>query len=207
MTFVVALTGGVASGKSAAATRFAARGVHVIDADVVARELVEPGQPALREIVSAFGADALRSDGTLDRRALRERVFADAAARRRLEAILHPRVRDVLQQRARAPCDGYAMVVVPLLAEHAGEYAWVDRILVVDVPREVQLARLLARDGVSPATAEAMLAAQATRERRLAIADDAITNDGSLADLDTAVGVLHERYRAMASAANRSAVP
>ncbi|HEU4663905.1 MAG TPA: dephospho-CoA kinase, partial [Dokdonella sp.] len=140
MTFVVALTGGVASGKSAAAARFAALGAHVIDADVVARELVEPGQPALREIVAAFGADALQTDGTLDRRALRERVFADAAARRRLEAILHPRVRDVLLRRARTPRDGYAMVVVPLLAENAPEYAWVDRVLVVDVPREVQLA-------------------------------------------------------------------
>jgi len=201
MTFTVALTGGVASGKSAAATRFAALGASVIDADLVARELVERGRPALQEIVAAFGADVLDTEGVLDRRALRERVFADAAARRRLEGILHPRIRDALRQRASAPCDTYAMIVVPLLAENAAQYAWVDRVLVVDVPREAQLARLLARDAVSPATAEAMLAAQATREQRLAIADDVIENDRSLADLDDAVGALHARYLAMAATA------
>jgi len=201
MTFTVALTGGVASGKSAAATRFAALGASVIDADLVARELVERGRPALQEIVAAFGADVLDTEGVLDRRALRERVFADAAARRRLEGILHPRIRDALRQRASAPCDTYAMIVVPLLVENAAQYAWVDRVLVVDVPREAQLARLLARDAVSPATAKAMLAAQATREQRLAIADDVIENDRSLADLDDAVGALHARYLAMAATA------
>jgi dephospho-CoA kinase len=175
--------------------------VHVIDADLVARELVERGRPALQEIVAAFGADVLDTEGVLDRRALRERVFADAAARRRLEGILHPRIRDALRQRASAPCDTYAMIVVPLLAENAAQYAWVDRVLVVDVPREAQLARLLARDAVSPATAKAMLAAQATREQRLAIADDVIENDRSLADLDDAVGALHARYLAMAATA------
>lgn len=198
MTFTVALTGGVASGKSAAATRFAALGARVIDADLVARELVGPGRPALEEIVAAFGAGILDAEGVLDRRALRERVFADATSRRRLEGILHPRIRDALRQRASAPCGTYAMIVVPLLAENAAQYTWVDRVLVVDVPRETQLARLLARDAVSPATAEAMLAAQATREQRLAIADDVIENDRSLADLDDAVGVLHARYLAMA---------
>jgi dephospho-CoA kinase len=201
MTFTVALTGGVASGKSAAATRFAALGAHVIDADLVARELVERGRPALQEIVAAFGAGVLDAEGVLDRRALRERVFADAISRRRLEGILHPRIRDALRQRASAPCGTYAMIVVPLLAENAAQYAWVDRVLVVDVPRETQLARLLARDGVSPATAEAMLAAQATREQRLAIADDVIENDRSLADLDDAIGTLHARYLAMAATA------
>ena len=197
MTFTVALTGGVASGKSAAATRFSALGAHVIDADLVARELVERGQPALLEIDAAFGADVLNADGTLDRRALRERVFADETARRRLEEILHPRIREALRQRASAPCDTYAMIVVPLLAENAAQYTWVDRVLVVDVPREVQLERLLARDGVSSATAEAMLAAQASREQRLAIADDVIENDRSLADLQEAVGILHGRYLAL----------
>ncbi|MBA8888389.1 dephospho-CoA kinase [Dokdonella fugitiva] len=202
MTFTVALTGGVASGKSAAATRFAALGANVIDADVVARELVEPGRPALQEIVTAFGTRILDVAGALDRRALRERVFADATARHRLEGILHPRIRDALRQRASAPCGTYAMIVVPLLAENAEQYAWVDRVLVVDVPREVQLARLLARDAVSPATADAMLAAQASREQRLAIADDVIENDRSLADLGDAVGALHARYLAMSETAS-----
>jgi dephospho-CoA kinase len=200
MTFTVALTGGIASGKSAAATRFAALGAHVIDADVVSRELVEPGEPALQEIVAAFGAGVLAAGGALDRRVLRERVFADADARRRLEAILHPRVREALRERASLPCRTYAMIVVPLLAENAAHYTWVDRVLVVDVPRETQLARLLARDGVSQATARAMLAAQASREQRLAIADDVIANDGSLADLDAAVAALHARYLALSAA-------
>jgi dephospho-CoA kinase len=201
MTFTVALTGGVASGKSAAARRFAILGAHVIDADLVARELVEPGRPALADIATAFGTGVIASDGTLDRRALRERVFADPPARRRLEDILHPRIRDVLRQRASAPCPGYAIVVVPLLAENAAHYAWVDRVLVIDVPREVQYARLLARDAVSPATAEAMLDAQASREQRLSLADDVIANDGSLADLEAAVARLHERYLALAARA------
>ncbi|MGN6520452.1 MAG: dephospho-CoA kinase [Dokdonella sp.] len=204
MSYTVALSGGIASGKSAAAERFAALGAHVIDADLVARELVEPGEPALQEIVANFGAGVLTAGGALDRRALRERVFTDAAARRRLEAILHPRVRETLRQRADEPCGSYAMVVVPLLAENAEQYAWVDRVLVVDVPRETQLARLLARDGISPATAEAMLAAQASREQRLAIADDVIVNDGSLADLDAAVAALHERYAWAAATRLRS---
>lgn len=199
MTFTVALTGGIASGKSAAASRFAALGAHVIDADVVARELVERGRPALREIVEAFGEGVLDPGGALDRRALRERVFADDGARRCLEAILHPRVRAALRQRAAATCSTYAMVVVPLLAESGGQYAWVDRVLVVDVPRELQLERLLARDAVSPAIAESMLAAQATREQRLAIADDVIRNDGSLADLERAVDALHLRYLALSA--------
>ena len=195
--FTVALTGGIASGKSAASDRFAALGADVIDADLVSRELVAPGGEALDEIVAAFGKGVLAADGALDRRAMRELVFADDAQRRRLEAILHPRVRDILRERARAGRGAYALLVIPLLVE-SGHYGWVDRVLVVDVPREVQRARLLARDGVTPELADAMLDAQASREQRLAIADDVIANDGTLAELDDRVRQLHERYLAFA---------
>ena len=191
--FVVALTGGIASGKSAVAARFAARGAGVIDADVVARELVAPGQPALAEIVAAFGAQVLDADGALDRRALRERVFADAAARKRLEAILHPRVRVALRERAMAIEAPYALLVIPLLVE-SGHYDWVDRVVVVDAPRAMQRTRLIARDGIDASLADAMLDAQASREQRLAIADDVIDNDGVPADLDRAVDALHECF-------------
>ncbi len=195
--FTVALTGGVASGKSAVADRFAALGVDVADADVVSRELVEPGMPALAEIVAAFGRDVLDANGRLDRRAMRERIFADGAAKKRLEGILHPRVRARLREHAAAARGAYAMIVVPLLVE-SGHYAWVDRVLVVDVPRALQLERLRARDGIGPALAESMLSAQVTREQRLANADDVIDNSGSLEDLDRAVHALNERYRELA---------
>ncbi|GAA0714062.1 dephospho-CoA kinase [Dokdonella soli] len=191
--FTVALTGGIASGKSAVAARFAALGADVIDADVVARELVAPGSPALAEIVTAFGAGVLDAQGALDRRAMRERVFANPGARLRLEAILHPRVRAALRGRAAATRGPYALLVIPLLVE-SGHYDWVDRVLVVDAPREVQRARLLARDGVTPQLADAMLDAQVSRGQRLALADDVIGNDGTLADLDAQVHALHARY-------------
>jgi len=196
--FCVALTGGIASGKSAVCVRFATHGVEVIDADVVARDLVAPGMPALREVVSTFGAAILDSRGGLDRAAMRERVFADTNARRRLEAILHPRVRAVLRERASAARGPYVMLAIPLLVESGGDYRWVDRVLVVDVPREVQHARLIARDGITDALADSMLDAQASRKQRLAIADDVIVNDGTLADLDQRVAALHAKYLALA---------
>lgn len=199
LPFTVALTGGIASGKSAVSERFAALGANVVDADIVARELVAPGAPALEEIATTFGSDVLSADGSLDRRALRERIFDDDGARMRLNAILHPRIRGVLRERAQATREGsYAMLVIPLLAENREPYAWVDRVLVVDVPRAVQHARLIARDGITPALADAMLDAQATREQRLAIADDVIENNDTLAALDEAVHALHAQYRALA---------
>jgi len=196
--FCVALTGGIASGKSAVCDRFATHGVEVIDADVVARDLVAPGMPALREVVATFGAAMLDSRGGLDRAAMRERVFADTNARRRLEAILHPRVRAVLRERASTVRGPYVMLAIPLLVESGGDYRWVDRVLVVDVPREVQHARLIARDGITDALADSMLDAQASRKQRLAIADDIIVNDGTLADLDQRVAALHAKYLALA---------
>jgi len=200
LPFTVALTGGIASGKSAVSERFAALGANILDADVVARELVAPDSPALKEIVVAFGDDVLAAGGSLNRRALRERIFDDDAARSRLNAILHPRIRAALRERAKATRAGsYALLVIPLLAENRDQYEWVDRVLVVDVPRQVQHARLIARDGITSALADAMLDAQATRAQRLAMADDVIENIGVLDDLDRSVRVLHERYLALAA--------
>lgn len=197
--FTVALTGGIASGKSAVSDRFARLGVEIVDADLVARELVAAGQPALAEIATAFDSGVLDAHGALDRRAMRERVFADTAARRRLEAILHPRVRESLRERARSSSAPYVMLAIPLLAEGNG-YDWVDRVLVVDALRAMQRQRLIARDDITPELADAMLDAQATREQRLVIADDVIDNTSTLADLDTRIAQLHQRYLAMAAA-------
>jgi dephospho-CoA kinase len=191
---IVALTGGIGSGKSAASELFAQRGVPVIDTDHIARELVEPGQPALRAIADTFGREVLRADGSLDRRRLRERVFADPEQRRRLEAILHPRIQDEVTRRVAELDVPYCIVVVPLLMESGTGYA-VDRILVVDVPPEIQLERTRARDGISDAQARAILAAQASRAERLAVADDIIDNAGSLEALESQVQALHSKYR------------
>ena len=197
--FIVGLTGGVASGKSEVTRRFQALGVEVVDADVAAREVVEPGQPALARIAERFGAGMLLADGRLDRRQLRERVFADAQARRDLEAITHPAIRARVKAQAQAAPGPYAVVAVPLLAE-AGRaaYPWMARVLVVDAPESLQHDRLMRRDGVDEAMAARMIAAQASRTVRLAIADDVILNDGDPAHLDTAVAALHARYLAAA---------
>ena len=198
---IIGLTGGIASGKSAVADRFLARGIVVADADVAARAVVEPGEPALAEIVAVFGDGLLQSDGRLDRGALRARVFADDDARRRLEAILHPRIRTMLRDACAAATGPYVVVAIPLLAESGARtaYAWLDRILVVDVPEQLQRVRLMQRDGIDAALAERMLAAQANRRERLAIADDVIVNDGPLQRLDAHVIALDARYRALAT--------
>ncbi len=199
MPFVVALTGGIASGKSAVADRFHALGVPVIDADIVARELVLPGAPALQEIVSTFGTEVLDSAGALDRRAMRQRVFAQPEARRALEAILHPRVRQALRE-CSASAHPYAIIVVPLLVENRLDYAWVDRVLVVDVERETQRERLVQRDGIERDLANTMIDAQASRAQRLEAADDVIKNEATPQDLDSRVQLLHARYEQMAVA-------
>jgi dephospho-CoA kinase len=198
--FRIGLTGGIASGKTAVAEAFARRGVPIVDTDVIAREVVEPGRPALAEVVAAFGPGVLGSDGRLDRRALRAVVFADPALRKRLESILHPAIRAEMQRQAATAVGPYVVIAIPLLVENRLQ-AQVDRVLVVDCPPEVQLARLLARDGETPAGARAILAAQATRDERLAVAHDVIVNDGSLADLDARVGALHDRYLELAAGA------
>jgi dephospho-CoA kinase len=199
---IVAITGGIASGKSEVARRFAALGVPVADADRVARELVAPGMPALDEIAQRFGPGILHPDGSLDRAGMRQRVFADAAARSTLEGILHPRIRTELHRLCGATVAPYAMAAIPLLAEIGGRtaYPWLDRILVIDVPRELQRERLLHRDGISADLAERMLLAQADRAQRLAIADDVIDNSGALSALDAQVAGLHREYLRLAAA-------
>lgn len=194
----IGLTGGIASGKSAVADAFARRGITIVDTDVIAREVVEPGRAALDAVVGAFGAGVLAPDGRLDRRALRAIVFADPERRRRLEAILHPAIRAEMRARAAAAAGPYVVIAIPLLTE-SGLQSQVDRVLVVDCPRDVQLARLLARDGETRAGAERILAAQASREARLAIADDVVANDGTLAELDARVEALHRRYLELAA--------
>ena len=193
----IGLTGGIASGKTAVSDMFAKRGVPVIDTDRIARQVVEPGRPALAEIVEEFGEDVLNPDGTLDRRALRERVFAGEGNRQRLEAITHPRIRDETLRRMYNAGGPYQVIVVPLLVE-SGFGALVDRVLVVDCPPEIQRQRLMERDTESAATAQAMMRSQTDRETRLEAADDVIDNSGTLADTRRQVEQLHNRYLALA---------
>jgi dephospho-CoA kinase len=197
--FVIALTGGVAAGKSAAARRFEALGMHVYDADVAAREVVEPGTDGLAAVVEAFGSGVLDGSGRLDRPAMRQLVFTDPAARQTLEAIIHPRVRQWLHDRVVADIGPYCLLAIPLLAENIGHYRWVDRVLLVDAPESVQLARLMIRDGIDETLAQRMLAHQASRAERLALADDVIENSGDEVTLDDAVAKLHRSYVALAS--------
>ena len=196
--FRVALTGGIASGKSTVADLFAALGVPVIDTDVIARQVVEPGQPALAKISATFGPDVLDADGRLDRRRMRERIFADHGAKRRLEAILHPAIRAEMEQQSMAAQGPYQVLVIPLLTE-GGRRDHVDRVLLVDVPEELQIQRLMMRDGVSHEQAQASLNAQATRAQRLALADDVIRNTGRVDDLRAQVAELHGKYLRLAA--------
>ncbi|QJD68631.1 dephospho-CoA kinase [Xanthomonas campestris pv. badrii] len=198
--FIVGLTGGIASGKSALAAEFEKLGVPVIDADVVARQVVEPG-PILDAIADCFGRAILLPDGTLDRQALRQIVFADPSQRKALEAITHPAIRSELQRAALAAQAPYAIVAIPLLAEAGGRvaYPWLDRIVVVDVPVTLQHERLVQRDGATVELADRMIAAQATREQRLAIADDVIRNDGEPEQLTQAARRLDADYLARAN--------
>jgi dephospho-CoA kinase len=196
---VIGLTGGIGSGKTAVSDRFAQRGVPVIDTDLIARELVEPGQPALAEIANEFGPDCLDNEGRLHRTRLREQVFANPAGRRRLEAILHPRIRAVLQERVAALATPYCLVVIPLLAE-TGMTDLVDRVLVVDAPEEEQIRRVMARDRIDVEQARRILAVQARRDQRLALADEIVENSGDLAELDQGVAALHRHYSSLAAA-------
>lgn len=197
--FVIALTGGVAAGKSEVTRRFEAVGVHVYDADLAARAVVEPGEPALTEIEFVFGPEVLNPDGSLDRRVMRERVFADAKLRAKLEAIVHPRVNEWLRRRVATDRGAYCILAIPLLAETWPQYAFVDRVLVVDASDELRIARLMQRDRVTREQARQTLAAQAAREQRLALAHDVIVNDGDAAHLDAEVTALHARYLELAT--------
>ena len=198
--YCIGLTGGIASGKSAVAHAFEALGVVVADADIAAREAVAVGSEGLAEVVVAFGDNILDRNGALDRAAMRKRVFGDDAARKLLEAIIHPRVREALARQCTQATSPYAIAAIPLLAEVGARiaYPWLQRILVVDVPAEVQHARLIQRDDIDAALADKMIAAQAIREQRLAIADDIVVNTGSLDDLQRHVAALDAGYRRLA---------
>jgi len=195
--FIVGVTGGIGCGKSAVTDRFAALGVPVIDADRVARTVVEPGQPALVEIVEQFGAAALNADGTLNRAWLREAIFADPQAKTTLEQILHPRIRAEMHHQLEQFDTAYAIFSIPLLFE-TGQDKHVNRILVVDCPPELQLSRVTRRDQTGEAQTKAIIASQIAREQRLAKADDIIDNSGSLDDLQEAIEQLHRKYLILA---------
>lgn len=192
----IGLTGGVASGKSTVADMFAEFGVPVIDTDVIAREVVAPGQPALEEIRASFGPEVIAPDGALDRRAMRRIVFAEPARRRELEAILHPRIREEALRQASVAEGPYLLIVVPLLVESPLRHE-VDRIIVVDCSERTQVERLMQRDTESEAHAREILAAQATRDERLAIATDVVSNDGDLDATRQRVRELDELYRSL----------
>ena len=189
----IGLTGGIASGKSTVADMFAGLGGVIIDTDVIARQVVERGEPALEEIRHEFGDEVFDEDGQLNRSALRRIVFADDDARLRLEGILHPRIRERTLDAAAAAIGEYQVIVVPLLVESPLQ-AFVDRILVVDCDENAQIQRLMARDAESEGQARRMLAAQASRDERLAIADDVVRNDGDLNATLSQVQALHETY-------------
>ncbi|HKR36021.1 MAG TPA: dephospho-CoA kinase [Steroidobacteraceae bacterium] len=194
---LIALTGGIASGKSAVAEEFAKLGVPVLDTDQIARDVVAPGMPALGQLVAEFGSEILDADGRLDRSHMRERVFSDPAQRRKLEAITHPAIREELARRSAAAGGSYQVHVIPLLVETGRAEAY-DRVLVVDCPEEAQIERLLARDSTSREQAAEILAAQASREERLNAAHDVIENTGTLADLQRFVQTLHRNYALLA---------
>lgn len=197
---LIALTGGIASGKTAVSRLFEGLGVPVLDTDQIARDVVEPGTPTLVQVAEALGSDMLDSSGRLDRKRLRERVFADPAQRRRLEDITHPAIREELARRSATAGGPYQIHVIPLLVE-GGRVDAYDRVLVVDCPEEDQVARLVARDGSEIDQAKRILDAQATREQRLSAADDVIVNTGTLADLEKFVLTLHQNYRLLAERA------
>lgn len=192
----VGLTGGIASGKSTVLAMFSELGAGVVDTDLIARDVVAPGQPGLDSIREAFGPRFLTTRGELDRAAMRHLVFADPSARARLEALLHPLIRAETLRRLDALEAAYALVAVPLLIE-TGFRSLVDRVLVVDCPEDIQLARLETRDRITPPEARAMLRAQASRAARLAAADDVIDNSRDLAHTRAQVHALHERYLAL----------
>jgi dephospho-CoA kinase len=194
--FVLALSGGVASGKSAVTERLRALGAVILDADQISREVVALGTTGLAAIREHFGFTVLNADGTLDRRAMRECIFADAAARHALEAIVHPRVRDALRSGAAAVERGIVVLAIPLLVE-SGHYDWVDRTVMVDTHTATQQARLMARDRVDAELALNMIAAQAPRSKRLAIADEVIANDGTLDELHQRVDAAWSNWRSL----------
>ncbi|WP_336988297.1 dephospho-CoA kinase [Aeromonas hydrophila] len=197
--YVVAITGGIGSGKTTVANQFAELGIEVVDADIIAREVVEPGTPALAAIATHFGPEVITPNGQLDRRRLRERVFTDPQAKGWLNALLHPLIRTEMQRQCAAARSPYCLLVVPLLVENRLT-ALANRVLVIDVDEATQIERTCRRDGVSHEEAQAILAAQASRAERLAAADDVLDNqNGTPEAIKSRILALHETYLAFAS--------
>ena len=201
MPLRIAVSGGIAAGKSAVCRILQQGGADIIDADDIARELVTPGMPALAEIAAQLGAQFIQADGSLDRVALRAHVFGNNEAKSCLEAILHPRIQQSLQQRSEASKCAVVAVAIPLLSpqSRARAYGWLDRVLIVEAPQEVQIARIRARDGSSEQLAAAMVAAQLDSAGRLPMADDVLINDADLASLEQWTQSLLDRYRTLAN--------
>ncbi len=197
--FIVGLTGGIGSGKSAAADHFGELGAAIVDTDQIAHRLTAPGGAAMAPIEAAFGAGVVAEDGSLNRPAMRALAFEDTAARRRLEAILHPMIRDESERQCRAAEAPYVMLVVPLLVESGTYRERVSRLCVVDCPEAVQVARVMLRSGLDETQVRAIMAAQATREARLAAADDVVDNGGGLERLRSQVASLHQVYLGLAA--------
>ena len=201
MSFVVGLTGGIGSGKSAAAAEFERLGATVVDTDAIAHELTQSGGAAIAEIQRTFGPELIGPSGAMDRKKMRERVFADPAARKKLEGLLHPLIREESGRRIARAQGPYVIHVVPLLVESPDYRSRVHRVLVVDVPEEIQVERVALRNGLSEAEVRAILAAQATRAQRLAAADDVIENRGTIDALREQVAALHRKYLEYSKAA------
>ncbi|MCI1900790.1 MAG: dephospho-CoA kinase [Enterobacter sp.] len=200
MGYIVALTGGIGSGKSTVADAFSRLGITIVDADVIARQVVEPNTPALKAIEAHFGNDIINADGTLNRRRLRECIFTTPTEKTWLNALLHPIIHQQTQRQIADATSPYVLWVVPLLVENQLQHK-ANRVLVVDVSPETQLQRTMLRDNVSRQHAEQILAAQATREARLAVADDVIDNDGAPDAIASDVARLHTQYLIYASQA------
>lgn len=199
MSFVVGLTGGIGSGKSAAADEFARLGAAVVDTDVIARELTEPGGAALPYIKALFGDAFVAPSGAMDRKRMREHVFSDPAAKRALEDLLHPLIRAEGERRIAQAAAPYVVYVVPLLVESGNYRTRVERVLVVDAPEALQLARVRARSGLRDTEVRAIMASQLSRAARLAAADDVIDNGGTIEALRTQVAALHAKYLKLAA--------
>ncbi|KWE97809.1 dephospho-CoA kinase [Burkholderia ubonensis] len=198
----VGLTGGIGSGKTTVADLFAARGASIVDTDLIAHRITAPGGLAMPAIEQAFGPDFVAADGSLDRAKMRALIFSDDAARRRLEAITHPLIRTETDREGREARGAYVMFVVPLLVESGSWKSRVDRVLVVDCDVETQIARVMRRNRFTREQVEAIIARQATRDARLAAADDVIVNDATTPDaLAAQVDALHQRYLTGAAAA------
>ena len=201
MSFVVGLTGGIGSGKSAAAAEFERLGATVVDTDAIAHELTAAGGAAMGEIRKVFGSEILAASGALDRDKMRARVFADPAAKKALEALLHPMIHEESRRRIAGARGPYVIHVVPLLVESPDYRSRVDRVLVIDAPEELQVERVRSRSGLSEAQVRAIVAAQATRAQRLAAADDLIENRGTIEALREQVAALHRKYLEYSQAA------